>query len=56
MIEIRGAQNETKNDPQLNVCSSLAAATAPRKQPRPAKLRDAPGEVYNGGGCARQLS
>ena len=55
MIEIRGIQNGTRNDPQLNVLH-WRAATAPHKHPRLAKLKDPPGGVYDDVGCATRQS
>ena len=53
-----GTQNQTTNNPRLNVCASRADSydTASRKHLQPAKLRDAPDGVCEGVGCARQQS
>ena len=53
IVEIWGTQNETKNNLQLSVCTSLADSyTAHHKQRQPAKLRNAPDGVCEGVGCA----
>ena len=60
LVEIGRAQNETKPNPQLIVCTSHADSysssrrgRAPHKKKQTPKFRDVPDGVYDGVGCSR---
>ena len=56
VVEIWGTQTRQKTTPNRTYALHLRAATAPDKQPRTVKSRDAPGGVYDDVGCASQQS
>lgn len=58
IVEIRKTQMRqiTIKSPDWAFALHAQIATAPRKQPQPAKSRQAPDGVYGSAGCARQQS